>query len=68
MEWRLIDTAPKDGAEILVCDYRVAGGFRNVVRYTEEDYPSVWETQEFAVYHQDAFTHWMPLPEPPDAP
>lgn len=37
----------------------------NVVSYTEEDYPQVWETQEFAVYHADAFTHWMSLPEPP---
>ena len=36
-EWKPIDTAPKDGTEILVCDNRVGGGFLNVVSYTDED-------------------------------
>lgn len=63
--WKKIETAPKDGTYILVCDARVADGHMNVVSYTEEDYPLVWETQEFAAYHIDAFTHWAPLPEPP---
>lgn len=65
-EWQPIETAPKDGTEILVADYRVAGGFMNVVAYTDEDFPNVWETQEFLAYHHEAFTHWMPLPKPPE--
>lgn len=65
MEWQPIETAPKDGSYILVCDSRVAGGFMNVVSYTEEDYPNVWETQEFLAYHKAAFDYWSPLPEPP---
>jgi len=64
-EWQPIETAPKDGTGILVCDAAIAGGSMNVVSYTNEDWPQVWETQEFSVYHVDAFTHWMPLPEPP---
>jgi hypothetical protein len=64
-EWQPIETAPKDGTDILVADYRVAGGFMNVVAYTDEDFPNVWETQEFLSYHHEAFTHWMPLPNPP---
>jgi hypothetical protein len=64
-EWQPIETAPKDGTDILVADYRVAGGFMNVVAYTDEDFPNVWETQEFLAYHHEAFTHWMPLPNPP---
>jgi hypothetical protein len=65
MEWQDISTAPKDGTEILVCNVDVLRGHMNVVSYTEEDYPQVWETQEFCAYHKDAFTHWMPLPSPP---
>jgi hypothetical protein len=64
-QWQDISSAPKDGTEILVCDRQVSGGFMNVVSYTAEDYPNVWETQEFLAYHEDAFTHWMPLPPAP---
>jgi len=64
-EWKPIDTAPTDGTYILVCDSAVGGGHMTVVSYTEEDYPDVWETAEFCVYHETAFTHWMPLPTPP---
>lgn len=62
-EWQPIETAPRDGSDILVTDSRIQGGFMNVVSYTDEDAPNVWETQEFTVYHEDAFTHWMKLPE-----
>jgi hypothetical protein len=63
--WMPIETAPRDGTDILVCDSKVCGGHINVVSYTEEDYPNVWETQEFLAYHKDAFTHWHPLPAAP---
>lgn len=58
-EWRPIETAPKDGTEILVWlswgDYEI----------------TLWEndrwTWEDRLSSQPEPTHWMPLPPPPDA-
>jgi hypothetical protein len=58
-EWQPIETAPKDGNEVLVH----ADGFRWVAGFDTEqgewDWPSVW--------HNLQPTHWMPLPAPPPA-
>lgn len=70
-EWKPIETAPKDGTEILLLEY-----------LSEDDYGSVdrgcWgfvETSDYngeKIYdwlsnygHIEEPTHWMPLPEPP---
>ena len=63
MDWQPIETAPKDGYEILtygVCD---------------EGFPFMWVsgwwtfpdgTGHWTGWHDDSWiTHWMPLPEPP---
>ena len=63
-EWQPIETAPKDGNDILVAAF---GNSILVVAYDENmqhpDYP--WITLDGPRYHREAPTHWMPLPEPP---
>lgn len=67
-QWQPIETAPKDGTDILIADCRVGGGFMNVVSYEVNDRaPWVWHTADGISYHEDAFTHWMSLPNPPQA-
>ncbi len=70
-DWRPIETAPKDGTEIL-------GWHTNVYEYGEPSGPLVirwdWPWDFWAAcgvggyeFEQDRtnFTHWMPLPDPP---
>lgn len=77
MDWQPIETAPKDGTEILVvldgrvwlCSY--------VREHTEESddafmpkgtvYGGGWYigNDGFIPSGQEGMTHWMPLPEPP---
>lgn len=60
MNWQPIETAPKDGTEILTCDKGL--GFS--VRYwgENEDGDNVWLPRIRGVFP----THWMPLPSPPE--
>ena len=67
-DWQPIETAPKDGTSILVCDKGHYYPF--VAEWNEQE--KYWRStscidQYFGI--ADA-THWMPLPEPPskDAP
>lgn len=66
-EWQPIETAPKDGSEILVCN---GIGRRAVTHWMEGrgfyagqggGYPASWTT-----IGDLALTHWMPLPPPPE--
>lgn len=62
-EWQPIDTAPKDGAWIVVTSTH-----NKYYRACVQFYDGHWyDTQE--VTHDDlmenAATHWMPLPKPP---
>jgi hypothetical protein len=63
-EWQAIETAPKDGTDILVCMFGTA---MVVVSFdgdvSEPSHP--WLTLDGPSYHLEAPTHWMPLPEPP---
>ena len=68
-DWQPIETAPKDGTEVLLAipTYGVGptfefavGGFFNGAWFGEED--DAYDADEAA--YQDP-THWMPLPEPP---
>lgn len=61
MEWQPIETAPKDGREILVCSrYQCAVAFW-------DDEEEAWLT-DYRRKGNSAYVearHWMPLPEPP---
>jgi hypothetical protein len=67
MEWQPIETAPKDGAEILATGYNYglmdSGRHRVITKYLDGE----WADASNAF--RDTFgylTHWMPLPEPPE--
>lgn len=64
MEWLPIDTAPKDGTEILIFEPK---HYNNddaiyVVIYTRK---GKWVESQGELYHTFYPTHWMPLPDPP---
>ena len=71
MNWQPIETAPKDGSDILVF-FRGSQGnkSRQVIAMWEDDKKDV---QTYDGFWIDAHvgeiipnvTHWMPLPEPP---
>lgn len=65
-EWKPIETAPKDGTEILIGwmarDGRRRGGWICKIRRWRDD--AGWRRDRNHPY--DLYpTHWMPLPEPP---
>lgn len=75
--WQPIATAPRDGTDILLVDSRAGAGGMVVASWSEEIHEEAsrsghcWWGQEASGafgYHTDAFTHWMPLPAPPDLP
>ena len=69
-EWQLIETAPKDGTDILVARRDPDGSEWFVV--------AQWWVRQFAFMYADVRqsrapillcfepTHWMPLPKPPE--
>lgn len=62
--WQSIETAPKDGTDILVCawtDTMIVVFFDDEAK--DPNYP--WGTLDGPNYHKDAPTHWMQLPDPP---
>lgn len=76
MGWQPIETAPKDGT---IADMWCALGFRREnIRWVDEQregvkHPSCimdgWKDREmdaWGSYKETSFTHWMPLPEPPN--
>lgn len=72
-KWQPIETAPKDGTWVLLrgnsgyirTPYRVAVGCDDA----EYRPLSPWQTSERRSFTDDggAPTHWMPLPDPPEA-
>jgi hypothetical protein len=62
--WQSIETAPRDGISILVVDARVRDLWAVASWDADEPSTAKWCTLDGA-YHQDRFTHWMPLPAPP---
>ena len=63
MEWQTIETAPKDGTNILLYVFSHEPDYG--VGYWNGDY---WSMTVHADRLYDEFgspTHWMPLPEPP---
>ncbi len=66
--WQPIDTAPKDGTDLLVHwdENKTAEGC--LVVSWNDDPTRVgwqWETLDGPFYHREAFSHWMPLPPSP---
>jgi len=58
-EWQPIDTAPKDGTEILAyCSYDI-DSYYILAHFKDE----LWVADNDLSYSPD---HWMPLPEPPN--
>ncbi len=58
-ELRSIETAPKDGSEILAF-----GGRRyDIVAWHTGHHSGFWTARSYLNFEP---THWMPLPEPPE--
>jgi ADP-ribosylglycohydrolase len=66
-DWQPIETVPKDGTEILLTNARVQDWTH--VAYWDDERDSLWawaRADASTFWHRDMFTHWMPLPEPPN--
>jgi hypothetical protein len=59
--WQPMQTAPKDGTEIMVC-YDDAFYSPSIVSWV--DWKPGWYNGDYT-YDADAFDFWMPLPPPP---
>lgn len=63
-EWKPIETAPKDGTEIIAYCSDSMGGFISVALCILIDMRLTWVRHGRYVCNP---THWMPLPPPPQA-
>ncbi len=66
-EWQPIDTAPKDGSDILAIsdDLEIVTIWWNDDN-NENDDKGCWSNSFYGMgIEETKFTHWMPLPEPP---
>lgn len=64
MEWRPIETAPKDGKDILLWSPRINPKWDDVV-FVAGWFNGSWVAVSGATWAEDEVTHWMPLPKPP---
>jgi len=61
-EWQPIETAPKDGTEILI----FVDGHREVSHFEAGETGWPWvDYSGTSAWRIDLPTHWMPLPAPP---
>lgn len=68
MEWKPIETAPKDGTWILAINVETNRTRQHVVHYSERHgnkFP--WVTDSAPMSFVAGITHWMPLPPAPKA-
>ena len=70
MNWQPIETAPRDGTEVLVCRVYEGGQARYAVAYNYDDgngWRDMGDLGWAGMTNDDDNrpTHWMPLPEPP---
>lgn len=61
MEWQDIDTAPKDGTKVLGFDSGIQEFL--VVWYEDNGWTGVMDDQRWMFFP----THWLPIPEAPQA-
>lgn len=68
-EWQPIETAPRDGTIILLVDggNQVWGPYAGAWVGKNDHYPWVFLDPDIELNGMppSGFTHWMPLPEPP---
>lgn len=67
MEWQPIETAPKDGTEILVCapsHGKGPGQFVVIVTFLDGEWTTDRNSFDHSIWPP---THWMPLPHPPSS-
>lgn len=61
MRWFSIDSAPKNGSDILVCEEGRPGV--TMVSWKGGKKKGSWHTEDgIASYGEGIFTHWMPMP------
>ena len=71
MNWQPIETAPKDGTDILICDMTAQTPRCDLVHWNQGWIGCSSTTLEYIGTYLSASvgfympTHWMPLPEPP---
>jgi hypothetical protein len=65
MTWQPIETAPKDGEDILVWGMMLG---HHVVQFDETNPDFPWATLDGPSYLAGAFEVWMPVPAPPSDP
>lgn len=72
-KWQPIETAPRDGTEVLAC---IVGFAPSLVRWLSHNGKSMWSVDPETFMDEDHFheyfmgtsydpTHWQPLPPPP---
>ena len=60
-EWKTIDTAPRDGTEVLGAWRFMLGDWCfQIVKWHQGAWVVTWDFDEVEP------THWMPLPKPPE--
>lgn len=67
--WQPIESAPKDGTNILICGHACGGYYVADVKWNVNE--GTWclfdPAEDGHTYPSEGHTHWMPLPEPPNA-
>lgn len=70
MEWQPISTAPKDGTRIIIGTKVIDGSKGRVFFhwfYECGEWGDTDDVAEDVLYDGEFISHWMPLPEPPEA-
>jgi hypothetical protein len=64
--WQPIETAPKDGSVLLVCEVGLDSSMTYAVAFwgAQQDGVETWFGLDLLPLGY-SLTHWMPLPEPP---
>ena len=66
-EWQPIESAPKDGAYILAYWHNEFGKWYGVLVWSPDYEGWAVEPHFEPISEENTITHWMPLPEPPEA-
>lgn len=71
MEWKTIDSAPRDGTKILVCYIKSPSLGVKLVSWQKSVFGDPTDFRFYEGKASDGYdhfpTHWMPLPPPPEA-
>lgn len=62
MEWMPIETAPKDGTDVVLVKVGNKPWIGRFYTHLQERYGMGWRNSHGNLFNP---THWMPLPEPP---